>query len=158
MKSTEYKQLKKQIEEQYRQAIALAEKKRIDGLAAIDTVWKMFHVPRRKRIEETASQEKVESTMDSMGATSEPLPNVYGTLKAAVAKSLAFVPHEKFTCKNVMTVMEQTTGKTFNYSSVSNRLKRLSKEGVIEMVKQGHGKSPSEYRLKNSQVVNDIKK
>ena len=154
MKNAEYKDLKKRIEEQYHREIALAEKKRIDGLAAIDTVWKMFHVPRRKVVEEIASQQKDETTMDSLG---KPLPNAYGTLKAAVAKSLALAPPEKFTCKNVMAVMEQTTGKKFNYSSVSNRLKRLAKEGVIEMVKQGHGKSPSVYRLKNIQPVNDVK-
>jgi Mn-dependent DtxR family transcriptional regulator len=44
--------------------------------------------------------------------------------------------------------MQQISGIKFNNSSVSNRLKRLAQDGKIERIKQGHGKSPSEYKRK----------
>lgn len=160
MKRTDYKQLRKQVEERYKQAIERAEKERIEGLAAIDTVWKMLHVPRRKRSEKTTSQQKGELSVES-SVNSKPPPTtpscVYGTLIATVRKSLALVP-EEFIYRNVIAAMKQTSGSTFNSSSVSNCLKRLAKEGVIEVIKQGHGKTPSKYRLvKNVKTANDIK-
>lgn len=146
MKSEDYKQLKKQIEEQYKQAIALAEKQRIEGLAAIDTVWKMLHVPRRKRPAKVESQQQTKSTTESL----LPAPKrIYGVLVDTVKKSFAYVP-ETFICKQVLVAMKQISGHTFNYSSVSNCLKRLAEEDVIEIIKQGHGKSPSVYRLKKN--------
>ena len=146
MKKEDYNKLKKQIEEQYKQALALAEKERIEGLAAIDTVWKMFHKPRKRR-KTGESQQQPESANSSHLSTS---PRVYGALIETAKKSLDFVP-EEFTCRQMIVAMKQVSDNTFNYSSVSNRLKRMAQENVIEMVKQGHGKSPSVYRLKTKE-------
>jgi len=139
MKKKDYSQLKKQIEEQYKQAVALAEKQRIEGLAAIDTVWKMFHAPRKRR-DIAESQQPTESVNGPQ--------RVYGVLIDTVKKSLNFVP-EEFTCRQMIIAMKQISDNTFNYSSVSTRLKRMAKEGAIEIIKQGHGKSPTIYRLKS---------
>jgi hypothetical protein len=151
MKTTEYKELKKQLEEQYKQAILLAEKQRIDGITAIETVWKMLHVPRRKRQATIESQQQAEHPMDSNSLHVETPPVVtksnYGTLVDTVKKSLTLVP-ETFTSKQVVAAMQQISGIKFNNSSVSNRLKRLAQDGKIERIKQGHGKSPSEYKRK----------
>ncbi len=156
MNRSEYKQLKKKVEEQYKQAIDLAEKQRIDRLAALDTVWKMLHVPRHKRGKGIVSQQS-ESAINSAGEGNKPFPKPsYGSLVTEVKKSLALVPAE-FTCRNVITIMTQTSGTVFNYSSVSNRLKRLAKEGAIEVIRQGHGKSPSIYRLENAHSPMDVK-
>ena len=153
MKKEDYNQLRRQVEGQYRQAIELAEKERIEGLAAIDVVWNMFHKPRRKYRRTVGLQQSLKPANDS------PLPapkRKYGVLIDTVKKSFAYVP-ETFTCKNVIMAMKQISNDTFNPSSVSNRLKRFAKEGVLEIINQGHGKSPSVYRLKNAQTVNDTK-
>lgn len=145
MKTTNYKELKKQVEEQYQKAIAQAQKERMDNLAAIDAVWKMLHPSKAKL--------KSETTTNS-GNTTKELPSiVYGTLMETIKKSLSLVTQDKFTCKDVIAAMEKISSGKFNYSSVSNALKRLAKEGVIEITKQGKGKSPSEYRYKPPVVV-----
>lgn len=153
MKSTDYKQLKKQIEEQYQKAIALADKERMDGLAAIDTVWKMLHVPRRKHNKEIISPEGPETPI----ATVQMLPIIYGTLIDTLKKSLPLVPPEKFVCQNALDAMEKLTGIKFNHGSVANCLKKLVKDGIIELIKQGHGKTPSEYKYKKSVMVTEEK-
>ena len=141
MKKEDYNQLKKDIEAQYKQALELAEEHRAKGLAAIDTVWKMFHKPRKRR-KIAESQQPTESVNGPQ--------RVYGALIDTVKKSLAFVP-EEFTCRHVIVAMKQVSDNTFNYSSVSNRLRRMAEKDVIEIVKQGHGKSPSVYRLKTKE-------
>jgi len=152
MRKEDYSQLKKQVEEKYKQAIELAIKQRTEELAAIKIVWEMFHKPRRKR------RQTVESQQQTASASGLPLPaskRIYGILTDSVKKSLAFVP-EEFTCRHTMVVLKQISDNPFNYSSVSNRLRRMAKEGVIEIVKQGHGKSPSIYRIKNARAADNV--
>jgi hypothetical protein len=149
MKSEDYKKLKRQIEDQYKQAIALAEKQRTEGLAAIETVWEMLHTPRKKQSINISIQEQAKLANDQSSLVSK---TVYGDLLNTVKKALTFVP-ETFTCNQVIETMKQVSGNTFNYSSVSNRLKRMAQENVIEIIKQGHGKLPSLYRRKNNQVI-----
>jgi hypothetical protein len=117
----------------------------MDNLVAIDAVWKMLHPSRPKRNPET--------TTDSGGVTAESPSVVYGTLTETLKKSLSLVTPDKFSCKDVIAAMEKISGGKFNYSSVANALKRLAKEGVIEIIKQGSGKSPSEYRYKTPVAV-----
>jgi hypothetical protein len=148
MKSEDYKQLKKQIEERYTKAIELAAKQRIEALAAIDIVWNMLHVPRQKRTKEVMQQPTVSGTKP-LEFVSKP---TYGSLIETVMKSLVLLP-ETFNCKQVISAMQQISGNTFNPSSVSNRLKRMAEEDVIEIIQQGHGKLPSIYRRKNNQVI-----
>jgi hypothetical protein len=151
MKAAEYNQLKKQIEEQYRKAIALAEKERLDGLAAVDTVWNILHIPRQKHNKESVLSHSPETSENNTYIITE-VPHVkYGTLIETIKKSILLVPPEKFTCKNVVNAMEKVSGRKFNYSSVANSLKRMVKENILTITKQGHGKVPTIYRVKSQE-------
>jgi hypothetical protein len=146
MKSGDYKQLKKQIEEQYKQAISLAEKQRVEGLAAIETVWGMLH-PRRNSNQPIGSQQ-VDSTTDSAidDANSPPVSAIpYGTLIETVKKAIELVP-ETFTRKHIMMALKTLSTAKFNDASVSNRLKQLATKGVIMEVRKGQGRTPAEFK------------
>lgn len=147
MKVGDYKQLKKQIEEQYKQAISLAEKQRVEGLAAIETVWKMLH-PRRSNNQPIEPQQ-ADSTTDSVSADgTPPIPistQPYGTLIENVKKAIQLVP-ETFTRKHIMLALKTLSTVNFNDASVSNRLKRLAQEGVIMEVRKGQGRTPAEFK------------
>jgi hypothetical protein len=157
MKSADCKLLKKQIEEQYQKAIALATKERLDGLAAVDTVWKMLHIPRPKRNKESLPPQNPETPTDSIPVVVEPPAVEYGDLRKNLKKALLLVTPDNFNGKDVATTMEKISGKVFKYSSITNELKKLAKEGVVEIIRQGHGRLLSEYRIKNLQLLNNTK-
>ncbi len=140
MKRAEYKKLKKQVEEQYEIAIQESETRRIEGLAAIEKVWRMFHPP-RKRVVVLNGGEK-----DNVSSSLS-----YGSLMTAVRKSLDLTP-EIFTVNNIRTIIAKTYENTsFNTNSIAGCLNRLLSKGVIEVVEKGRGSSPSKYRIKNRQ-------
>jgi DNA polymerase elongation subunit (family B) len=137
MKMADYKRLKKEVDEKYQKAIEKAEKDRIEAIAAIEKVWRMFH-PRRSR------------ATNNMNST----PSHYGTLVDTVRKSLEYVP-KRFTKKNVLTAMEQISNevaKSCNPNSLSGCMHRLKKDGVIIEVKKGKGSMPTEYELANNRT------
>ncbi len=132
MKAVDYKKLKKEAEEQYQRAIDMAEKDRLEAIAAIDKVWSMMNPRRRKTVTSTT-----------------PVSSQYGSLIETVRKSLQLVPH-RFTKKNVLAAMNEISSdiaKTCNPNSLAGCLHRLKREGVIAQVKEGRGSTPAEYEL-----------
>lgn len=149
MNSNDYKKLKQRIEEKYQETIALAERERMEGLAAIDKVWKMLHKTRKRSV----SRKKGDSPE-------------YGSLKETVVKSLDFVP-KSFTKNHVKLAMKQVNSELAekcNPNSLSGCLIRLEGDGVIIKVTKGKGSKPSEYVkkedkkefLQDKQTDNDI--
>jgi len=139
MKTSEYKKLKKEVEERYNKALQKAGDERVEALAAIEKVWKMTK----------PSYGKSSFGMSSSTSTD------YGLLAKTVRESLELVP-QTFTKKNIMTAMQQISSDVANKcnsNSLSGCLHRLKKEGVIEVVKQGRGSSPSEYRKVDSNAT-----
>jgi hypothetical protein len=158
MNITEYKRLKKQIEEKCKQSVETAQKERLDQQAALEIIWKMSYVPRRKRTKEAVLPQGEASTIDTAPTIAESQPIVYGSLVDTLDESLHLVSPESFTCPDVIKAMEKLSGRTFNYSSVANRLKRLANEKVIEIISKGHGRTPAVYRMKKAQTATDINK
>jgi hypothetical protein len=154
MNLTEYRRLKKQIEDTYKRTIETAQKDRLNQLAALDVIWKMSYKPRPKRnlpqSEQPIDIAFVKHNQDSPNA-------IYGTLIETLRKSLSLVSPDNFICDDVVNAMEKISGQKFNYSSVANGLKRLLKENVIEMISKGHGRTPARYRIKKTETNTETK-
>lgn len=158
---TEYKQLKKQIEDKYKRAIAAAEAELNESLNAIDKVWYLYHPQKPKQSKELTPSlpQQTDTDTTTAAANNENIntPLEYGSFNKTVKASLAFVPREKFKRSDVLTALRQSLNNPkyyCNQASLSNCLKGLANEGVIEIIKQGRGSSPSEYRLKGT-VLNE---
>ena len=135
MKASDYKKLKKAVEERYNKALEKAENEHVEALAAIEKVWKMTK----------PNYGKPSSNLFSSSSSSSPS---YGSLAGTVRKALDLVP-QTFTKKTILTAMQQISSdmaNNCNPNSLSGCLHRLKKEGVIEVVEQGRGSSPSIYR------------
>lgn len=130
MNITEYRKLKRQIDEKYQGSMAKAEKERVAGLAAIERVWRMYHKPRQTN-----------------GSTDRPS---YGSLAQTIKDSLQFVPIQ-FNKDHVLIAMKQVNAEVAtncNANSLSGCLIRLVQSGVIVKVVPGKGRKPSEFRKK----------
>jgi hypothetical protein len=139
MNNKQYKDLKRQAEERYQKALELAEKQRIEELTAIETVWRMSHPSRKTNNINSALLNQTTSKRSN-----------YGLLAKAVLEALEYVP-ETFTRSQVKTAIERIAPDVAGNckdSSLTGRLIRLVKDGVIDQVKAGKGSQPSEYRKK----------
>ncbi len=138
MKKSDCNQLKKQVQERYERAIAEAERQRQEGLKSIDEVYRLCH-PSHKKYKNNGHASETTNAADQSRSYG------YGDLKDAVLEALDYMPPE-FTCKSVLKEMKRMKGIEFRYSSVGNRLKRLVKDGVLEIVRKGQGKAPTLFK------------
>jgi len=136
MNKKEYNELKRQAEDEYRKGLALLEKQRMERLAAIETVWNLSN-PRRIKPTIEAQEQRIGQT----SVTS------YGSLANAIKETLAIVP-DRFTKSHIRAALKQISPeveKTAKESSITGRLIRLAKDGLIEQISVGSGSTPSEY-------------
>jgi hypothetical protein len=134
MNVQEYRRLKKQAEEQRKQAVDAAEKTYIEAVAAIETVWRIEHPQRVAPITSSTSRLAKERV---------------GSLAKTIRDSLQYVP-PTFTRKHIIAAARQVLGDDnaqINENSLSGCLYRLRKDGVIREVRKGRGRTPSEYEL-----------
>lgn len=142
MNKTDYKNLKKQVEEKYQKSLELAEKQRKEGLKAIEQVWSMLH-----DIEENLAPEKMEQPSDKTKKS-------YGSLTAAVKQALENVD-AKFTKNEIILVMRQNSpeiAKSVNQGSLAGCLMRMEKQGIIQIKKRGKGSTPTVFKKIDAQL------
>lgn len=144
MNKTDYKNLKKQVEDKYQRAIRIAEQQRKEGLEAIEHVWRMLH-----DIEETLAPftEKTEKL-------SPKTKKDYGSLTKAVKQALETVD-TKFTKNDILLVMRQTSpeiAKSVNQGSLAGCLMRFVKQDIIQIKKRGKGSTPTVYKKVDTQL------
>jgi hypothetical protein len=150
MKTTEYKQLQKQVEGKYKKAVETAQKQRIEALAAIDTVWSISHKLRKRQYKKsTKPKADLSSTIDTTGdKINERRPNSYGSLIKAVTKALDYVPRN-FTKNHVKMALMQVSSEIAHNckdSSLTGCLIRLEKKGIFKRTRKGKGSAPSKYK------------
>lgn len=138
MNKKEYNNLKRQAEERYQKLLDMAEKQRISELAAIETVWRMSH-PTKHQATKTEYQDSQQPTGNG---------RIYGSLASSVTEALQFVP-DTFTVKHIRNSLKEIAPEVeanCKNSSITGRLIRLVKKGVIEQASVGKGSKLSEYR------------
>lgn len=129
MNYSEYLQLKKDIENEYRK-----------NLEALELVWKRS----QNVLSRTHQGNKIET------------PGVDQPLSEAVRLVIAQMDKD-FTADLIEIGLRDhnyNEGKPVNRVSLTNTLHRLWRRGEIELVKKGRGRTPSSYRRKTSENHN----
>jgi hypothetical protein len=133
MTKTEYEKLKEQAEQAYNAAILKAKKERDDRLNALKTVWKMIEANLPEYAQRPPSQNTV--TLENGQEQKE-----YGLLTNKIKDALSQVP-ETFTRNDILKIVG-----TANENSLAGCFKRLERQGLIQKIEQGQGRTPSKYK------------
>jgi len=136
MDNKEYNKLKEQVEQKYQKAVCEAEKRRNEGLEAIERVWDLLkeaqEAPPVKVVDRAKTKEKLS----------------YGSFIGAIKEAIKLVP-AKFTKKDIKLVLPQVSKEIADSckdASLTGCLIRLEKQGIIKKIKGGRGSSPSLYQ------------
>ena len=137
MNKTDYNKLKKQVEDKYQETLCLAEKKKKEGLEAIDRVWELL-----KEAQQTLNGENDNHTQTNNKTK-------YGAFTVAVKEAIELIPAKRFTKKDIRVVLprvDMEIAASCKDASLTGCLIRLEKKGIIEKIKTGKGSSPSLYK------------
>jgi hypothetical protein len=131
-----YNELKRQIEDEYQEAILQAETKRKNRLAAIETMSQMTHQSTKRH---TSSGDQNDQKPSNGSVT-------YGSLANSVVKAIELVP-STFTKKDIKRALKEVDGasSTCKDTSITGCLVRLARSGKIEQVSTGQGRRPNTY-------------
>jgi hypothetical protein len=144
MNTKDYKRLKREVEDRYKKSIEAAEKQKIEELQALETVYRMIH-PKRN-LSDTNQQGRV-------------LSSKYGSLAIAVNESLRFVPDtfDKNDIKRALNHLSPEIASASKESSITGRLIRLARQGVIKQISSGKGSTSSKFKKLAMDLQDQVK-